>query len=93
MQDVFGKERPVIYCGHDRGARIGHRLVVDNKPEHNIKAAVLMDIVPTLEQFKAFANPKASMAYYHWPFLATDIAPASKRSLNHFTQALTDCDQ
>ncbi|KAK5167786.1 uncharacterized protein LTR77_007485 [Saxophila tyrrhenica] len=59
LQDVFGKDRPVIYCGHDRGARVGHRLIVDNNPAHNIKSAILMDIVPTLEQFRAFANPKA----------------------------------
>jgi pimeloyl-ACP methyl ester carboxylesterase len=75
LQSVFGKDRQVIWCGHDRGARVGHRLLVDNEPSHNIKAAVLMDIVPTLEQWRAFSNPLASVAYYHWPFLATDMAP------------------
>ena len=74
-QSVFSKDRPVIWCGHDRGARIGHRLLVDNDPSYNILHAVLMDIVPTLIQYRAFANPKASVAYYHWPFLATSIAP------------------
>ena len=44
LQSVFGNDRPIIYCGHDRGARIGHRLLVDNSPSHNIKAAILMDI-------------------------------------------------
>ena len=34
-----------------------------------------MDIVPTLEQWRSFANPIASAAYYHWPFLATKLAP------------------
>ena len=76
LQQVYGKDRPVIWCGHDRGARVGHRLLVDNDPSHNIKAAILMDIVPTLEQWNAFGNAVASCAYYHWPFLATDIAPA-----------------
>src|ERR1700761_9201784 len=75
LQHVFGKDRSVIWCGHDRGARVGHRIIVDNNPAHNIKAAILMDIVPTFEQWHAFANPLASMAYYHWPFLATNIAP------------------
>ena len=74
LQETFGKNRQVIWCGHDRGARVGHRIVVDNDPSHNIKAAVLMDIVPTLEQWRAFANPVASTAYYHWPFLATNLA-------------------
>ncbi|KAK3703919.1 hypothetical protein LTR37_014137 [Vermiconidia calcicola] len=76
LQEVFGKERPVIWCGHDRGARVGHRIMVDNDPAHNVEAGILMDIVPTLEQWRAFSNPVASAAYYHWPFLATDLAPA-----------------
>lgn len=76
LQATFGKERSVVWCGHDRGARVGHRIIVDNDPSYNIKAAILMDIVPTLEQWRAFANPIAGMAYYHWPFLATNIAPA-----------------
>jgi len=75
LQAVFGKDRPVIWCGHDRGARVGHRLLVDNEPRFNILHAILMDIVPTLIQWRSFANPKAAVAYYHWPFLATPIAP------------------
>ena len=75
LQAVYGKDRPVIWCGHDRGARVGHRLLVDNDSSHNIKAAILMDIVPTLEQWRSFSNPLASVAYWHWPFLATDMAP------------------
>jgi len=75
FQVVFGKTRAVMWCGHDRGGRIGHRLLVDDNPDHNIKAAILMDIVPTLEQWRAFANPAAATAYYHWPFLATPMAP------------------
>lgn len=76
LQQVFGKDRPVIWCGHDRGARVGHRLLVDNDPSHNIKAGILMDIVPTLEQWRSFSNTRAVTAYYHWPFLATNLAPA-----------------
>lgn len=34
-----------------------------------------MDIVPTTEQWKAFSDPSASAAYYHWPFLAIPAAP------------------
>lgn len=49
-------------------------MIVDNKPAHNIVSAVLLDIVPTKEQWACFANPAASTAYYHWPFLATPIA-------------------
>ncbi|KAF2160963.1 hypothetical protein M409DRAFT_70047 [Zasmidium cellare ATCC 36951] len=74
LQQVF-PSRPVVWCGHDRGARIGHRMIVDNDPKHNITSAILIDIVPTKEQWAAFANPLASVAYYHWPFLAIPTAP------------------
>ena len=76
LQTTFGTERPVIWCGHDRGARVGHRILVDNDSSHNIRGAILIDIVPTVEQWRAFANPVTSAAHYHWPFLATDLAPA-----------------
>ena len=34
-----------------------------------------MDIVPTTEQFAAFANGKEAVTYWHWPFLANvDLA-------------------
>lgn len=75
LQQVHGKDRELIWCGHDRGGRIGHRLLVDNDAAHNIKAGVFLDIVPTTEQWRAFANPLASVAYYHWPFLALPNAP------------------
>lgn len=74
FQQVF-PDRKLIWCGHDRGGRIGHRLLVDNNPAHNIIAAILLDIVPTTEQWAAFANPAASAAYYHWPFLSIPLAP------------------
>lgn len=56
--------------GHDRGARVAHRLALDH-PERVEKLAVL-DIAPTLAMYErtdmAFAT-----AYYHWFFL---IQPA-----------------
>ena len=52
--------------GHDRGARVGHRMALDH-PERVSKLAVL-DIAPTLAMYErtdmAFAR-----AYYHWFFL------------------------
>ena len=42
LQQVFAKDRPVIWCGHDRGARVGHRVLVDNNPSYNILHAILM---------------------------------------------------
>ncbi len=54
-------------CGHDRGARVSHRLTLDN-PGRVTKLAVL-DIVPTYKIFME-ANRSIAMSYYHWYFLA-----------------------
>ncbi len=53
-------------AGHDRGARVGHRLALDH-PDRVRRLAVL-DIAPT---HAVFANVDQTMAtaYYHWFFL------------------------
>lgn len=53
--------------GHDRGARVGHRMALDH-PERVTRLAAL-DIVPTLEVFER-ADMALGMSYYHWFFLA-----------------------
>ena len=57
--------------GHDRGARVLHRLLLDHGK--CIKKAAILDMVPTYETYattdKAFAT-----AFYHWFFL---IQPAA----------------
>ena len=55
-------------AGHDRGARVAHRLVLDH-PGAVTRLAVL-DIVPTRHVFHNVTREMAS-AYYHWFFLAT----------------------
>lgn len=69
---LTGKQRrKIVLIGHDRGARICHRLAVDNDhPAFEILGTVLMDIVPTIVQFQSFANPQHSVDSFHWPFLA-----------------------
>ena len=62
----FGHARFVI-AGHDRGARVGHRLALDH-PERVEKLAVL-DIVPTIENFERTDTARA-LAYYHWFWFA-----------------------
>ncbi len=58
----LGHERFFV-CGHDRGARVAHRLALD-APQAVAKLA-LIDIAPTLDMYEhtdmAFAR-----AYYHW---------------------------
>ena len=52
--------------GHDRGARVAHRMALDH-PDRIGKVAVL-DIAPTLTMYEGTDMAFAS-AYYHWFFL------------------------
>jgi len=56
-----------LLVGHDRGARVSHRLALDY-PDQVEKLAVL-DIIPTLEHFER-ANMEFALGYYHWFWLA-----------------------
>ncbi len=56
--------------GHDRGARVTHRMLLDHG--QRIKRAAVLDIVPTYEMFKTI-DKEFAIAYYHWFFL---IQPA-----------------
>jgi haloacetate dehalogenase len=53
-------------AGHDRGARVAHRLALDH-PER-IERLALLDIVPTLYRFETI-DQKAATASFHWFFL------------------------
>jgi haloacetate dehalogenase len=53
--------------GHDRGARISHRLALDF-PNKVIKM-ILLDIIPTIEHFER-TDMDFAMGYYHWFWLA-----------------------
>jgi haloacetate dehalogenase len=53
--------------GHDRGARVAHRLCLDH-PEAVSRVAVL-DIVPTRHVF-THVDRAMAQAYYHWFFLS-----------------------
>jgi haloacetate dehalogenase len=66
---ALGHERFRV-AGHDRGARVTHRLLRDH-PLH-IERAALLDIVPTLYRFETI-DQKAATGSYHWFFL---IQPA-----------------
>ncbi|MCG8360983.1 MAG: alpha/beta hydrolase [Kiloniellales bacterium] len=62
---TLGYERFRV-VGHDRGARVTHRLALDH-PERVEKAAVL-DIAPTLTMYER-TDMDFARAYYHWFFL------------------------
>jgi haloacetate dehalogenase len=59
-----------LVAGHDRGARVAHRLALD-QPQAVLRLAVI-DIVPTLDMYEQ-ADQAFGRAYYHWFFL---IQPA-----------------
>ena len=52
--------------GHDRGARVTHRMALDH-PQRVKKAAVL-DIAPTYKMYMT-ADKQFATVYYHWFFL------------------------
>lgn len=54
-------------AGHDRGARVAHRMCLDHP--NAVSAAAMLDIVPTRHTF-ATVDRAMALAYYHWFFLA-----------------------
>ncbi|KAK9458437.1 Alpha/Beta hydrolase protein [Dipodascopsis uninucleata] len=58
------------FIGHDRGARVGHRLCLDYSDK--VIKAIFLDICPTLSMYES-TDLKFAKAYYHWFFL---IQPA-----------------
>lgn len=66
---ALGFERFTVF-GHDRGARVTHRMCLDH-PDCVEKAA-LLDIIPTHTLY-ASMNQAVATAYYHWFFF---IQPA-----------------
>jgi pimeloyl-ACP methyl ester carboxylesterase len=71
---------PIILIGHDRGARISHRLAVSKPSGFSIFGICAIDIVPTCTQWFDSSNSASKAAkevtgYFHWPFLANvDLA-------------------
>ena len=65
MRDLGFGEFAVV--GHDRGARVGHRMALDY-PDAVTRLAVL-DIVPTRHAFQN-ASREFGLGYWHWFFLA-----------------------
>ncbi|EYS91686.1 alpha/beta hydrolase [Cupriavidus sp. SK-4] len=69
LMAAFGFERFAL-CGHDRGARVSHRLCMDHPDA--VSRAMLLDIAPTLAMYERTSMAFAA-AYWHWFFL---IQPA-----------------
>lgn len=65
VMNALGYER-FAAAGHDRGARVLHRLARDYP--QTLAKLCLMDIAPTLHMFQT-ADQAFASAYYHWFFL------------------------
>lgn len=58
----LGHERYFV-AGHDRGARVAHRLALDHAGA--VRKLALLDIAPTLDMYAA-TDMRFASAYYHW---------------------------
>ncbi|CAO1616496.1 unnamed protein product [Parajaminaea phylloscopi] len=56
----------LLIIGHDRGARVAHRLALDF-PE-DVAKLMILDIAPTVDMYDTASSTFAS-AYWHWFFL------------------------
>lgn len=65
VMNALGFERFSV-VGHDRGARVTHRLLLDHGGR--VDRAAVLDIAPTLDMYEGTDRDFAE-AYYHWFFL------------------------
>jgi haloacetate dehalogenase len=64
-------------CAHDRGARVAHRLALDQP--NSVSRLMLLDIAPTLAMYEG-TNEAFARAYWHWFFLIQP-APLPERAI------------
>lgn len=65
VMESLGFERFAV-VGHDRGARVAHRMAIDHRDR--VEAVAVLDIVPTRHVFRSIDQGMAT-AYFHWFFL------------------------
>lgn len=71
--------RRFFLAGHDRGARVAHRLALD-RPDC-VDRLALLDILPTLAVWETM-DWTGALETYHWSFLAQP-APLPERLIGH----------
>lgn len=76
LMRALGHERFGL-AGHDRGARVAHRLALDHADA--VSRLCVIDIAPTLDMYAATDQAFAS-AYYHW-FHLIQPAPLPERMI------------
>jgi haloacetate dehalogenase len=76
VMSALGHERFHV-VGHDRGARVGHRLARDHGKR--VRTLTVLDISPTLKMYRS-TSMQFAKAYWHWFFLIQE-APLPERML------------
>lgn len=66
MMNQLGHEQFHV-VGHDRGARVAHRMMLDHPGA--VRSVAMLDILPTLEVWRTM-DAWLARRYYHWLFLA-----------------------
>jgi haloacetate dehalogenase len=75
---MLALDRPHFFvCGHDRGARVSHRLAVDHP--QRVDRLALIDIAPTLDMYEA-TDMAFARTYYHW-FHLVQPAPLPEKMI------------
>jgi haloacetate dehalogenase len=78
VMGVLGHDRFHL-AGHDRGARVAHRLALDYPA--SVRRLAVLDILPTLAVWEAM-DWTSALSTYHWLFLAQP-APMPERLIGH----------
>ncbi|KAL8725450.1 MAG: hypothetical protein Q9166_007344 [cf. Caloplaca sp. 2 TL-2023] len=85
LMKYFGHTKFFI-CGHDRGARVAHKLCVDYP--QCVEKCMLLDICPMKAMFAATQHSFAQL-YWHWFFL-TQAAPFPENAITAAPAVFTD---
>ncbi|HZP91366.1 MAG TPA: alpha/beta hydrolase [Burkholderiales bacterium] len=91
LMRALGHEKFAV-VGHDRGARVAHRLALDHPDA--VTRLVVLDIVPTHTVFRD-AGKDLAAAYWHWFFFQVPDLPevmignSAEPFLRHVFRALT----
>lgn len=87
LMEALGSDS-FFLCGHDRGARVAHRLALDHPAR--VQKLCVLDIAPTVDMYEGTSMEFARL-YYHWflliqpsPLPETMIGP-NARALLHIT--------
>ena len=73
-----------MICGHDRGARVAHKLCVDHPSK--VRKAMILDICPTKVMYES-TDATFAFFYWHWFFL-TQPAPFPEQILTASSEVM-----